>query len=299
MLSIAFVLFALGGLIVNAALTAQFGWQFCGGWFGALLMLMFFDIAAVSWYVARLQTGLSAHQRATAKMMSVFTIVGSTLVSIIQVLLTTQIVDLTPYFQAIGIFGVILITVTTAANFFALFYFQFTSVAESSTELAEEVSAQMQEERARTIREANDKAVTRAHAMLMGKTDAIAERLADDAEKEFLNMMGCLDMYVAPEDRPTPPADTRPVPEAKAMTQEELTNLLDARLAKALEAFQGAAAGAKKGKKSKAKKAKPAAEPEATTPLPEEEEPTPPSADRAPLEWAFDDEVEYEELEGN
>lgn len=208
MRGIAFTIFALVGLVVNAALTVMFGWTFLGGWFGALLMFVFFDGAAVSWYVARLQTGLSGAQRATAKMMSVVTILASTLVSVIQVLLTTNLVDLSPWHTTIGVAGLILITFTTAANFLALFYFQFTSIRERKTELHEELEAQRQDEFDAMMRDAHERSMNKAHASLISKTDAIAQRLANEAERQYLDAMGCLDMH----EPPTPTASAPPAP---------------------------------------------------------------------------------------
>jgi hypothetical protein len=210
MRGIAFTIFALLGLVVNAALTVMFGWTFLGGWFGAILMFLFFDGAAVSWYVARLQTGLSGAQRATAKMMSVVTILASTLVSVIQVLLTTNLVDLSPWHTTIGVAGLILITFTTAANFLALFYFQYTSVRERKTELNEELTAQREDEFDAMMREAHERSMNKARTMLMEKTDAIAERMANDAKRQYLDAMGCLDMDEPPTPVASAPSATTP-----------------------------------------------------------------------------------------
>jgi hypothetical protein len=218
MRGIAFTIFALLGLVVNAALTVMFGWTFLGGWFGALLMFLFFDGAAVSWYVARLQTGLSGAQRATAKMMSVVTILASTLVSVIQVLLTTNLVDLSPWHTTIGVAGLILITFTTAANFLALFYFQFTSIRERKTELHEELEAQRQDEFDAMMRDAHERSMNKAHASLISKTDAIAQRLANEAERQYLDAMGCLDMH----EPPTPYTSAHPADQATSSFEFDL-----------------------------------------------------------------------------
>lgn len=214
MLSISFILFAIGSIIVNAVLTGQFGWQFCGGIFGALLMLMFFDVAAISWYVARMQSGLSATQRGIAKMMSVFTIIGSTLISVIQMLLTTNMVDLTAWHDTIGIAGVWLITITAAVNFIALFAFQYSSISERLAEQEEELAAQAADQRHEMINEAHERAMKQAKDRLMQQTDRIARRLAADAEREYLNSMGCLDLYQAPAEDVAPVAPTPPQQEA-------------------------------------------------------------------------------------
>ena len=206
MMGIVFTSFIVASLLVNAALTAQFGWEHAGGSFGALIMLLFFDGAAMAWFLARMKEGLSSMQRGIAKLMSIGTIIASTLVSVIQVLLNTTLVTFSPAdLQLIGKAGLVLVTVAAAANFLALFAFSYFSIEEQKAEQMEEQKARAADERQSMIQEAHTKAHTKARARLMMVTDAVADRMANDAEREFYAAMGCLDMY-------EPPAITAPMP---------------------------------------------------------------------------------------
>jgi hypothetical protein len=203
MMGIVFNSFIVSTILVNAALTAQFGWEHSGGVFGALIMLLFFDVAAIAWYLARKKEGLSSMQRGIAKLLSIGTIIASTLVSVIQVLLNTTLVAFsTNALETIGKGGLILVTVAAAANFLALFAFQYFSIEEQKAEQLEEQKARAADERQSMIDEAQTKAHTKARARLMMQTDAIAERLANDAVREFYSAMDCMDMYEAPAARP-------------------------------------------------------------------------------------------------
>ena len=203
MMGIVFNAFIILSILVNAALTAQFGWEHSGGVFGALIMLLFFDGAAIAWYLARKKEGLSSMQRGIAKLLSIGTIIASTLVSVIQVLLNTTLVAFsTNALETIGKGGLILVTVAAAANFLALFAFQYFSIEEQKAEQLEEQKARANDERQDMINEAHTKAHTKARARLMMQTDAIAERMANDAEREFYAAMDCLDMYEAPVAQP-------------------------------------------------------------------------------------------------
>jgi len=188
-------------LLANAILTAQFGMEFLGGTWGAILMLLFFDIAAISWYTARLMSGLSGDQRATAQIMSVATIVGSTLVSVVQVLMMREAMDvgLAPIVSTAAVW---LVTSYAAFNFFALFFFQYSSIRERIIGANEELSAQTADEVAQMRHEAHTKAMAKARQTLMGKTDAIGARIAYDVERDFLRTMGCLDLLEVPATQP-------------------------------------------------------------------------------------------------
>jgi len=204
-----FTVFAILSLIANAVLTGVFGLEFLNGALGVVLMLLFFDVAALSWYCARQSTNLSGDQRAAAKIMSIATIVGSTLVSVVQVL------DMASAIEAGGwghTFAVYLVTAFAALNFIALFFYQYTSVAERAVDMAEELTAQTNDKVAEMTREAHSKAMNRAQRVLMGKTDIIGDRIAHDVERDFLRAMGSLDLLgeapVAPTS--TPPTNYSP-----------------------------------------------------------------------------------------
>ncbi|MEM9527085.1 MAG: hypothetical protein AAGA31_10770 [Bacteroidota bacterium] len=197
-----FSIYGITTLLANAILTAMFGFTFLHGVFGAILLILFFDAAAVSWFVVRLGKGLSGAQRAIAKMMSVITIVGSTLVSVVQVLTMTQVMGAGEW---IHVSAVWLVTVYGAANFFAIFYFQNRSVMERETELNEEIAAQKADKMHEMTHEAHVKAMEKANALLMHRTDVIAQRIAKDAERDYLRAMDCLDLL----DSPTPEVDNK------------------------------------------------------------------------------------------
>ena len=201
--SILFIVFGVSMLLANAILTAQFGMEFLGGTWGAILMLLFFDIAAISWYTARLMSGLSGDQRAVAQLVSICTIVGSTLVSVVQVLMMREAMDpgLSPIIATAAVW---LVTVFATLNFLALFFFQYSSVRERNIAADEELKAQTADEVASMKTEAHSKAMDRARTTLMGKTDAIGARIARDVERDFLRSMGCLDMLDM-----SPPAPAR------------------------------------------------------------------------------------------
>ena len=202
-----FKIFAILSLIANAVLTGLFGLEFLNGALGVILMLLFFDVAALSWYCARQSTNLSGDQRAAAKIMSIATIVGSTLVSVVQVL------DMASAIEAGGwghTFAVWLVTAFAALNFIALFFYQYTSVKEREVDMAEELSAQTNDKVAEMTREAHAKAMLRAQRVLMGKTDIIGDRIAHDVERDFLRAMGSLDLLGDAPAPPTPAAPSTP-----------------------------------------------------------------------------------------
>ena len=219
-----FTLFGLVILLANAALTFLFGYTFCGdalssAFLGGLMCTLFFDLAALAWYTARRQSGLSSEQRATANFLSVTTIVASTLVSVIQVMMSIRLVDLSAWHDSIGLFGVALVTGIAAANFLGLFLFQYFHPDEREAELHEEQQAQAASHRRALMQEVHERTMQRTNDVLMGKIPQLAAREADAITREYLAAYNSLDLLDAPaygggaagaippretEDSPTP-----------------------------------------------------------------------------------------------
>jgi hypothetical protein len=190
-----FSLFGILSILANAVLTAMFGYTFLHGVFGAVLLLLFFDAAAFAWFVVRLGQGLSGAQRATAKIMSVATIVGSTLVSVVQVLTVSEVMPTAGWMFSAAVW---LVTAYGAANFFALFFFQNASIGERKTEQKEELAAQKADKLQEMITEAYNKAMSEATNMLLSRTPAVSRRIALQAEKDYLRDLDMLDLLEVP-----------------------------------------------------------------------------------------------------
>ena len=210
----AFSLFGLVILLANAALTFLFGFTFCGDALGSavlggIMCALFFDLAAIAWYTVRQQRGLSSEQRALSNGLSLATIISSTLVSVIWVLMSIRLVDLSAWHDTIGVFGVVLVTLMAAANFLGLFAFQYFSPQERAIELDEERKSTNEHHRQQLIREVHTRTLARTNDILMGKIPALAEREAAQITREYLNAFDALDLLDEPDFSitPSPPED--------------------------------------------------------------------------------------------
>lgn len=202
----AFTAFGFVILLVNAALTFLFGYTFCGdalgsAFWGGVMCTLFFDLAALAWYTARRHRGLSSEQRALANVLSVTTIVSSTLVSVIQVMMSIRVVDLTSWHDPIGIFGVALVTLMAGANFIGLFAFQYFATAERAMEQAEELQARSASHKQALISEVHERTMKRTNDILMAKIPQLAEREADNITREYLASFNSLDLLDEPTFR--------------------------------------------------------------------------------------------------
>lgn len=119
---------------INAFLTFMFGfsyagsvlpigWQFLSGVVGGLMYVGFLDYAAWSWDKKLKQIGLSPEQIVIAKNQRMIGLVCSTIVSVLYIVLTTTLLDLSAYNDYVGFGALTVITFVGATNFYNVYRF--------------------------------------------------------------------------------------------------------------------------------------------------------------------------------
>ncbi|MEL6355663.1 MAG: hypothetical protein AAFQ37_01905 [Bacteroidota bacterium] len=193
---IGFNLFVGLVLLVNAALTFGFGMRYgaqiidtgnlgLSKLLGGFTLALFFDLAALGWYFARQLGNQTSNQIAVAKILATASIVASTLVSVIQVGLSTSLVDLSGIHTTIGVFGLALIMLITMAHFIGLFYYQSQSQQSKDTDDDLRQEAQLKQIRNQQRAQVQKAVIEKVNQKISEEVDAIAELEKNKILREF------------------------------------------------------------------------------------------------------------------
>lgn len=184
--------------ILNAALTFGFGYAFGSATFdtgnaqlsailGGVAYALILDVAAFGWDAAARRQGISPQQRAIADGMSSVAMWSSTIISGIQLMLTTTLITVSPDMRAsIGTLALILITGLLAAHFIRLFAYQRLSPeavdARIDGEIESTIAAMVQE----TKRDRAERITQQVGQYLVDHSDKIIQL---EARKTFDNLL--------------------------------------------------------------------------------------------------------------
>lgn len=116
-----FLTFMFGFTFAGSVL--PIGWQFLSGCVGGAMYVAFLDYAARSWDKKLKQQGLSPEQIVIAKESRMIGLVCSTIVSVLYIVLSTTLIDLSEYNDYVGFGALAVITFVGASNFWNVYKF--------------------------------------------------------------------------------------------------------------------------------------------------------------------------------
>jgi hypothetical protein len=224
--------------LLNAALTFGFGYAFGAATFdtgspqlsailGGVTYMVILDVAAFGWDAASRRSGISPAQRAIADGMSATAMWSSTIISGVQLLLTTTLVTVSPSMREnIGMVALILITVLLAAHFIRLFAYHRLSPEAVDSRIDSELESTLAQLQQAYKQERAMKVATIVADHLTRNIDNIAKLEADKALDHMLIEMGHGDQVARPQvqkkdkkaNPTTPPQDA--IIEDDGTTQE-------------------------------------------------------------------------------
>jgi hypothetical protein len=213
--------------LLNAALTFGFGYAFGAATFatgspqlsailGGVAYMVILDVAAFGWDAASLRSGISPAQRAIADGMSATAMWSSTIISGVQLLLTTTLVTVSPSMREnIGMVALILITVLLAAHFIRLFAYHRLSPEAVDSRIDSELESTIAQLKQAYKQERAMKVANIVADHLTRNIDKIAELEASKALDHMFIEMGHGDQVARPQVQgkdkeakpPTPPQD--------------------------------------------------------------------------------------------
>lgn len=186
--------------IANASLTAAFGATFGNSimptsvpWvssaIGAFIHLLFYDIAAFSWFVIK-GDAESNEQRAIAGFLAMASIVASVLVSVTQLVYTTSLVDLSPLQSAIGFLSLVVMLILTAGHFFGIFAYNIQDPAFKKADIEAALSAALASEEAKQMQSLLNQSLQKSAEVMEANAEAIALATGDELAIRLARQMG-------------------------------------------------------------------------------------------------------------
>lgn len=173
-------------MIINAGLTFVFGGTYGAETFptslpalsfilGGLMLTVFYDFAAVAWFLARGRDGQSVTQRGIATGLAVASMLASTTVSAIQLAMTTNLIDLSPLHGAVGIVGLVMMIVMAGSHFIGIFFYQASDPAYAEADAAAALQAEVATFKITEKEAINEKVMLKTKQIMNGQIDGIAE----------------------------------------------------------------------------------------------------------------------------
>ncbi len=205
--------------LINGALTFMFGGTYGAETFpttlpalsfllGGLMLTIFYDGGALAWFLARGRDGQSNQQRAIATLLSVLSMGASVGVSAIQLMLTTTLVDLSPWHASIGILGLVVMIAMAGAHFVGLFAYRFSDPRHLEADAGSELEARLTQLRLEQREQVAAATVQRASELMMSMIGPLAKA---EAEQVVAGLVA----EIRPELTPAPPPtleDPPPLP---------------------------------------------------------------------------------------
>jgi hypothetical protein len=197
--------------LLNAALTFGFGYAFGSATFdtgnaqlsailGGVAYALILDVAAFGWDAAAQRTGISPQQRAIADGMSSVSMWSSTIISGVQLMLTTTLIAVSPEMRAsIGTLALILITGLLAAHFVRLFAYQRLSPEATDARIDSEIESTIASMVQATKRDRAEKITQQVGEFLVEHSDQIIALESRKAFDHLLIEMGHGDQVARPQ----------------------------------------------------------------------------------------------------
>lgn len=175
---------------LNALLTFMFGATYGSNTFptplpalsfilGGLFLTLVYDLASIAWFYTRTGDNQSRQQRAIATILSAAAMLASVLVSAIQIGLTTNLIDLAPYYASIGLFGIVMQVLLVSAHFIGIFAYQFASPEYRKLDAVAEETAFIQDFQISERQRVQTKVIEGVRARMNGRIHEIADGQAD------------------------------------------------------------------------------------------------------------------------
>ncbi|MEM9928552.1 MAG: hypothetical protein AAF840_01910 [Bacteroidota bacterium] len=196
---------------LNAGLTFGFGYAFGAATFdtgsaqlsailGGVAYMVILDVAAFGWEAASRRQGISPQQRAIADGMSSTAMWSSTVISGVQLLLTTTLVTVSPSMrESIGMLALILITSLLAAHFVRLFAYYRLSPEAVQSRIDAELQATLGAMAQRAKQEQAEMIAEQVADYLTEHTDKIVALESKKAFDHILIGMGHGDQVARPQ----------------------------------------------------------------------------------------------------
>jgi len=224
-----FYLFVITIMVINAGLTYFFGATYLGTTFdtgnaalskflGGIMLTVFFDLATFAWYLAKQGENQTNTQRAVATTLGWASMMASVLASVIQLVTTTTLIDLTAVKPAFGIGGLVISTLMAAAHFIGYYIYNSNSPAEMDIDATSERNAMMQSFRLQQVRRVDEKVMSRAQQELDKQIDNLAQAEADRVMRNFFTQFHA----TKPElSNPTPLQEKKEEPVVFDLTEDD------------------------------------------------------------------------------
>jgi hypothetical protein len=240
--------FGIVARILNAALTFCFGYAFGAATFdtgnaqlsailGGVAYAFILDAAAFGWDAAAQRKGISPEQRAIADGMSSVSMWSSTIISGVQLMLTTTLITVdTAMRENIGMLALLLITGLLAAHFVRLFAYNRLSPEAIDSRIEGELNSTLAHMMQTAKRKQAEMITEQVGAYITEHTDKIVALESRKTFNHLLINMGHGDQVARPqvqsEDKdkaatapPSPPPEDAIIdttPEAEALTQDPI-----------------------------------------------------------------------------
>ncbi|MEL6359258.1 MAG: hypothetical protein AAFQ01_04895, partial [Bacteroidota bacterium] len=181
-----FTIFVVLIIAANALLTFGFGMRFgqeivptgsegLSKFLGGLMMTLFFDLAALGWFAGLRLRNQSPRQRAIARALGYGSMFASTLVSAIQLGLTTSLIDLSSSYSLIGAAGLGLVVFIAALHFIGVCGYFGSSVASQRADLDAEREASNEQNEIDSRRMIDDRTNALVQQFMLEELPALAE----------------------------------------------------------------------------------------------------------------------------